>query len=49
LIAELGARLGVTPDARLKLLDGIAADTDMTDLEFQQTFGKLRVIAGSRS
>jgi P27 family predicted phage terminase small subunit len=50
LIAELGAKLGLTPDARLRLLDGIRRDPDdvAVDAEFLRRFGPLQVIPGGR-
>jgi P27 family predicted phage terminase small subunit len=48
LVAELGARLGLEPQARLRLLDGVPPETEVMDAEFRQMFGPLRVIRGDR-
>jgi P27 family predicted phage terminase small subunit len=46
LIGELGARLGMTPEARLRLLDGAARKDEGVDPEFTAMFGPLRLISG---
>jgi phage terminase small subunit len=50
LIAELGSNLGLSPDARLRLLDGIRQENREveTDPEFLAKFGPLKVIRGGR-
>jgi P27 family predicted phage terminase small subunit len=48
LIAELGARLGFEPQARLRLMDGGAADDGGFDPEFVNRFGPLELIRGGR-
>jgi P27 family predicted phage terminase small subunit len=41
LVAELGSKLGLAPEARLRLMDGVLPQMEVTDPEFRRRYGEV--------